>query len=79
MTSADHESATQRLDTALVEQGRLSKRYDNAVGTPSELAAYLRLQVAGDQVAARQAWVHWVDDERYRGLNAGPFELLEES
>jgi hypothetical protein len=79
MTSADHQSATQRLDTALVEEGRLSKRYDDAVGTPSELAAYVRLQVAADQVTARQAWAHWVDDERYRGLNAGPFELLEES
>jgi hypothetical protein len=79
MTGAEHENATERLDKALVEQGRLTKRYDEAVGTPSELAAYVSLQVAGDRVTAREAWLHWVDDERYRGLNAGPFELLEES
>ena len=35
-------------------------------------------RAAGDQVTAREAWVHWVDDEGYRGLNAGPFELLAE-
>jgi hypothetical protein len=79
MTSAEHDSATRRLDTALVEQGRLSERYDDAVGTPKELAAYVRLRGAGDQVTARQAWLHWIDDAGYRGLNAGPFELLEES
>ena len=29
--------------------------------------------------SAREAWLNWVDDEGYRGLNAGPFELLAES
>jgi hypothetical protein len=53
----------------------LSDRLDAAAGTSTELTAYTRLQAAGDEVAARQAWVHWVDDNAYRGLNAGPFEL----
>jgi hypothetical protein len=71
----EHDSAVERLDAALVEQDRLSAGLDAAVGTSTELTAYARLQAAGDQVAARQAWVHWVDDNAYRGLNAGPFEL----
>jgi hypothetical protein len=79
MTSEDHDSAVLRLNAALGEQDRLSERYDAAVGTSTELGAYVRLRAAGDQVAARQAWLYWVDDEGYRGLNAGPFEVLAES
>jgi hypothetical protein len=79
MASEAHDSALRRLDAELVEQDRLSKRYDAAVGTSSEPAAYVRLRAAGEQVGAREAWVHWVDETSYRGLNAGPFELLAES
>ena len=71
----EHDSAVERLEEALVEQDRLSDRLDAAVGTSTELTAYTSLQAAGDEVAARQAWVHWVDDRTSRGLNAGPFEL----
>jgi hypothetical protein len=74
-----HDDALQRLSAELVEQDRLTESYDAAVGTSSELAAYVRLQHASDQVAAREAWLHWVDDEGYRGLNSGPFELLSEA
>lgn len=79
MLSDEHDRALQRLEAALVEQDRLGERFAGAVGTSTEFGAYVRLQAAGDQVRARQAWVHWVDDEGYRGLNAGPFELLTES
>jgi hypothetical protein len=79
ITSEEHDSAVARLDVELVEQDRLSERYDAAIGTSTELAAYVRLRAAGDQVAAREAWLNWVDDGGYRGLNAGPFELLAES
>jgi len=72
-------SAVQRLEAALVEQDRLGERLDAAIGTSTEFGAYVRLRAAGDQVTAREAWLHWVDDEGYRGLNAGPFELLAES
>jgi hypothetical protein len=77
--SEEHDSAVQRLEVVLAEQDRLSGRYDAAIGTSTELGAYVRLRAAGDQVAAREAWLHWIDDESYRGLNAGPFELLAES
>lgn len=79
MASEAHESALERLRVEVVEQDRLTARYEAAVGTTHELAAYVRLQHAGDQVAAREAWLHWVDDDGYRGLNAGPFELLAEA
>ena len=36
------------------------------------------LHAADEEVAARDAWLTWVDDDRYHGLNAGPFELLAE-
>jgi hypothetical protein len=79
MASEDRDRAMQRLEAALVEQDRLGERFDAAVGTSTELGAYVRLRAAGDQVAAQRAWLNWVDDEGYRGLNAGPFELLAES
>ena len=74
-----HLDAELSLDAELVEQDRLSERYDAAIGTSNELAAYVRLRTAGDRIAAREAWLKWVDDEGYRGLNAGPFELLAEN
>jgi hypothetical protein len=78
MASREHDSAVQRLEAALLEQDRLGDRLDAAVGTSTEFGAYVRLRAAGEQVRAREAWVDWVDDESYRGLNAGPFELLAE-
>ena len=77
--SEAHDSAVQRLEAVVAEQDRLNQRYDAAIGTSTELRAYAGLRAAGDQVAARKAWLHWLDDEGYRGLNAGPFELLAES
>jgi len=74
-----HDSAVQRLDAALVEQDRLGMSFDAAVGTSSEFGAYVRLRRASEQVAARQTWLKWVDNESYRGINAGPFELAAET
>jgi hypothetical protein len=79
MASEERDRARQRLEAALVEQSRVGERFDAAVGTSAEFGAYVRLRAAGDQVRAREVWLSWVDDERYRGLNAGPFELLAES
>jgi hypothetical protein len=78
MASEERDRAMQRLDAALGERDRLGERFDAAVGTSSELGAYARLRAAVDQVRAREAWLDWVDDEGYRGLNAGPFELVAE-
>jgi hypothetical protein len=78
MLDEKHDSATRRLHAKLVEQHRLDERFHAAIGTTTEAGAYLRLRAARDQVAALDAWLHWIDDEAYRGLNAGPFELLAE-
>jgi hypothetical protein len=79
VATQEHDRAAQRVESALIEQDRLGERFDAAVGTSTELGAYVRLRAAGDEVKAREAWLNWVDDEGYRGLNAGPFELLAES
>jgi hypothetical protein len=73
--SEEHDRAVQRLDAALTEQGRLSDRYEAAVGTSAELPADAELHAAEAQVVARNAWLRWVDDDGFRGLNAGPFAL----
>lgn len=79
MTGHEHDSAVERLAAALEEQDRSSERYDAAIGTSTELRAYAALCAAGEEVSARGAWLNWVDDERYRGLNAGPFSMLGEN
>ncbi len=53
--------ATGRLEAALGEQDRLTQRYDAARGTSREMTAYADLREAGEQVAARDAWVKWLD------------------
>lgn len=78
MTSPEHDSALQRRDAELVEQERLSKSHEAAIGTSAESGSYGRLRAAIDRVAARETWLHWVDEKGYRGLDAGPFELLAE-
>ena len=79
MTSAIHDDAVRRLEAGLRAQDWYGDRYAAAIGTSSEIGAYERLRAAGVRVAADETWLHWVDDEDYRGLNAGPFELLAET
>ena len=78
IASQECDSALQRLESAQLERDRLGERLDAAAGASTEFGAYARLRAAVDQVRAREAWVNWVDNQGYRGLNAGPFELLAE-
>ena len=71
VTTKEHDRAVQWLDAGLVEQDRLTERYDAAIGTSSELSAYVSLRAAGAEVAARGVWLHWIDDESHQGLDAG--------
>jgi stage II sporulation protein AB (anti-sigma F factor) len=73
----EHEDAVQRLNAALVEQDRLSELLDEAVGTSTELRAYVRLQIAGEEVAARQAWASWIETASHRGLARAQLAELE--
>jgi hypothetical protein len=74
----EHDRAERRLGAAFAEQHRARERYDAAVGGSAHLLAAAGLHAADEEVAARDAWLKWVDDDRYHGLNAGPFELLAE-
>jgi hypothetical protein len=74
----EHDRAERRLSAALAEQHRSSDRYEAAVGRSAHLLAAVALHAADQEVAARDAWLRWVDDDGCRGLNAGPFELLAE-
>lgn len=76
--SEEHDSALERLRAALAEQDRLTDRYEAAMGTSAELSANVRLQAASEEVRARDAWLKWVEDEDYRGLEAEPSELERE-
>jgi anti-sigma regulatory factor (Ser/Thr protein kinase) len=62
-TNHVHDSAVQRLEDALAEEDRLGKSLAGAVGTSTEFGLYVRLRCASEQVAARQAWLNWVDSE----------------
>ena len=59
-----HDDAVDRLDKALVEQTRSGERYRSSLGTVNEFGAYVRLQGAGEEVAARQSWLDSVKDGR---------------
>lgn len=74
----EHDHALQRLSAALAEQDRLTARHEAAMGTSAELSANVRLQAAGEEVRARDAWLKWVEDEDYRGLEAGSSDLPRE-
>lgn len=59
--ATERSRAVGRLETALDEQHRLTERYDAARGSSTEMTAYADLREAGEQVAARDAWVRWLD------------------
>lgn len=52
--------AAARLDAALEGERRARHRQDDARGASAELAAATDLREEKEQVAAREAWVKWV-------------------
>jgi hypothetical protein len=69
MDARDHarDGATRRLRAAIAEQDRLTYRHETAIGTAGEAAADAARRGADEQVAARGAWLQWVDEERSPG------------
>jgi hypothetical protein len=59
--SEAHRSALRRLDDARTEQRRTSEVHDQARETSAEPAAATELSAANEQLAAREAWVHWIE------------------
>jgi hypothetical protein len=49
------------LDAAHTEQRHRTEVHDAARETPSEWAAATELSDANEQVAAREAWVKWIE------------------
>ena len=73
-----YDGAVQRLRAAIAEQDRLTYLSEAAIGTSDEATTDAARRGADQQVMARDAWLKWVDDDGYRGLNAGPFALRRE-
>jgi hypothetical protein len=63
----EHDRAERRLGAALSERRRSSDRYDAAVGGYARLLAAVDLHAADQEVAARDAWLRWVDDDGCSG------------
>jgi hypothetical protein len=63
-TSPDHvDAARERLASAFTERDRARELYEAAMGTSSELSAYLRLRQASTRVAACDKWLRWAESE----------------
>ncbi len=56
-----HTSALRRLDAARVEQRDRSEAHEAARDSAGEPAAADELSEANEQVAAREAWVGWIE------------------
>jgi hypothetical protein len=56
-----HDEAHHKLGTALEDQARLSDENTAAQGSSDELGAGVRLAAANEKVAAREAWVKYVE------------------
>jgi excinuclease UvrABC ATPase subunit len=61
MATDAHTEGARRLDSALLDQDRLRKRFQSAVGTATEFGAYIRLENAREVVSARREWLSKVD------------------
>ena len=72
------ERALRGLRAAIAEQDRLTYLYEEAIGSSAEVTADAGRRGSDEQVMARDAWLKLVDDDDYRGLNAGPFALRRE-
>jgi hypothetical protein len=59
--SEAHQSALQRLDVARRERRRRRHAYEGAKGEPARKSAAAGLSAANEQLAAREAWVLWVE------------------
>jgi hypothetical protein len=54
-------AALHRRDTAQIELARLAAQHEAVVGTPDEPKAVDELSAARTTVAAREAWLAWVE------------------
>ena len=50
-----------RLDGARRRRANCSDRYESVRGSFEELPAFTALEAAEEQMAAREAWLKWID------------------
>jgi hypothetical protein len=50
-----------RFRAAREERDRRAAEYEAASGSPGELSAFAELQAADRELAAREAWLSWVE------------------
>jgi hypothetical protein len=60
-----HARALDRMDVASTERARLRDEHERVKGTSSELHAGAQLRTANEEVAARERWLHWVEERDY--------------
>jgi hypothetical protein len=58
---AAHADAVRRLDDSVTERRRLAKCCDDARETPDEPEAEAALVAGRAQLAAREAWLAWIE------------------
>jgi hypothetical protein len=58
---AAHADAVRRLDASLRETRRLEARHEDLRGTTAEPDAEAALAAGRAQVAAREAWLTWIE------------------
>ena len=56
-----HARAIERLDVAVNDREHSSEESDAAQGRPDERSAAVALAAANEQVAAREAWVKYIE------------------
>jgi hypothetical protein len=56
-----HADAVERLDAARDDQHRMRQADDAAKGCERELVADVELSAANEQVAASEAWLHYIE------------------
>ena len=56
-----HARAIARLDAAIEDRERSSKERDAAQGGPDDRTAAIALAAANEQLAAREAWVKYIE------------------
>ena len=52
-----------RFEAAREERDRRAGEYSAASGSPDELPALVELQAAEEQLAAREAWLEWAEED----------------
>ena len=59
----ERDRAREQLEEAFAERDRCRQSYESAIGTSSELSAYLRLRNASEHVSACDKWLRWAESE----------------